>query len=128
MIETCIVLDANLDQSNNIFSKADSTKNKAHLTKAILFRTCRENFDSLTESLDSYLSICELFHGHIHLIVNCFESWPSLALKEHMAEVEGDEFEGIVEEGYFKILEERGSKITLVELSEICEIQRKDWG
>lgn len=45
-----------------------------------------------------------------------------------MQSAEGDEFEGIMEEGYFRLLEERGSKITLEELSEVCEIERLPWG
>jgi hypothetical protein len=34
-----------------------------------------------------------------------------------MGPTEGDEFEGVVEDGYFRILEERGGRITLEELS-----------
>jgi hypothetical protein len=34
----------------------------------------------------------------------------------------------VVEEGYFRILEERASRVTMEELSEVCRIERTEWG
>ncbi len=81
--------------------------------KAILLKSQRESIEALSDSLDAYLSICELFHSHIHLTLNCFESPSRINLKEHLVCLEGDEFEGVVEEGYFRILEERAGRVTL---------------
>lgn len=89
-VDSCIVIDPDFNQLNNVLTASIDPSAKAHRTKAILLRTTKEGFSALTESLDSYLSICELFHSHIHLTVNCFEAWPSLSLPELMLQSEGD--------------------------------------
>lgn len=91
-VDSCIVIDAAFNQENNILTASVSPSAKEHTTKAILLRTCKESFSSLVESLDSYLSICELFHSHIHMTLNCFEAWPMLSLPELMLQTDGDEF------------------------------------
>ena len=103
-VDSCIVIDPDLAQYNNVLTASVGPSAKEHKTKAILLRTSKESFGALTESLDSYLSICELFHGHVHLTLNCFEAWPSLSLPELMLQSDGDEFEGVFEDGYFRIL------------------------
>jgi hypothetical protein len=49
------------------------------------------------------------------LIVNCFEASGFIDLRAQIcsADEKEDEFDGISEDGYFRILEERASRITL---------------
>jgi hypothetical protein len=112
-IENCIVFGPSLAQRNNVLGRAGVEDSKEFETKVILFRSQRESFEALSESLDAYLSICELFHSHIHLTLNCFEASSRIDLRDHLAATDGDEFEGVMEDGYFRILEERAGRITL---------------
>lgn len=124
------MLDSEMKQHNNILGLSeDETKKEERiaLARMIFFKSERESFQTLTEQIDAYLSICELFHAHIHLTFNCFEPPSSIDLAAHSAPLDGDEFEG-VEEGYFRILEERASRVTLEELSETCSVERMDCG
>lgn len=65
--------------------------------------------------------------GHLHLTVSCFEALNNQVAKE-LEPVEGDEFADFREFGYFRMLEERASKISLEELSDTCRIERQRWG
>lgn len=97
-------------------------------TKALLIKVAQTELEVITQQLEAYLSVCEVFHSHLHLIVSCFEADPTTCLINQIGPVQGDEFAGYRENSYWRILEERASRVTLEELGQNCIVRRQPWG
>ena len=66
--------------------------------------------------------------GHLHLVVTCFEADPVTDILREIYSSEEEDFTLLNESAYFRALEERASRVTLEELGQDCQVERRSWG
>ena len=81
-IDECIVINSKKGFSNVLGALPEADVSGP--TRALLFRIDQTDFDELTQHLDSYLSLCEVFLGHLHLVVSCLQACLSLDLMQEL--------------------------------------------
>ena len=70
-VEGCIVFGPD-GQDNNILG-ANSAEG-GRRSRGIAFRYSHCDFQTFKDLMDAYLSVCEVFLGHLHLVVSCVEA------------------------------------------------------
>jgi hypothetical protein len=100
-VDECIVVSPD-GQDNNILRSNPHAEEAP--TRAVLFHMCETELVEVREQLEAYLSVCEVFFGHLHLVVCCYETDSTTFLANEIAPTEGDEFADFRENSYFRVL------------------------